>query len=211
VGGQLDQAVWTPAYLPAWSSTREAAAAYDLVAEGLRLTIPPEHPLWCPDLHEEPLRVSAVQSGTWSGPVGSTRGQQPFRDGLLVREAQTPRWGFTPRYGRVEIECRARLSERSMFSAWMVGLELEPDDCGEICLVEVFGDTLADGPVAALGHGIKRIRDPRLRQEFSPTHGPSTSASSMCTPLIGGPTKLSSCSMANGCGRCRRPRATRCS
>ena len=166
VGGQLDQAVWTPAYLPAWSSTREAAAAYDLVAEGLRLTIPPEHPLWCPDLHEEPLRVSAVQSGTWSGPVGRTRGQQPFRDGLLVREAQTPRWGFTPRYGRVEIECRARLSERSMFSAWMVGLELEPDDCGEICLVEVFGDTLADGPVAALGHGIKRIRDPRLRQDF---------------------------------------------
>ena len=27
-----------------------------------------------------------------------------------------------------------------MFSAWMVGLEVEPDDCGEICLVEVFGD-----------------------------------------------------------------------
>src|SRR4051812_41185682 len=165
-GGQLDERVWTPAYLPAWSSTREAAATYEVAAEGLRLTIPPEQPLWCPDLHEEPLRVSAVQSGNWSGPVSSTRGQQPFRDGLLVREAQTPRWGFTPHYGRVEVECRAILSERSMFSAWMVGLELEPDDCGEICLVEVFGDTLTDGPVAALGHGIKRIRDPRLRQDF---------------------------------------------
>jgi beta-glucanase (GH16 family) len=98
--------------------------------------------------------------------VGGTRGQQPFRDGLVVREAQRPRWGFTPRYGRVEVECRAALTQRSMFSAWMVGLEVEPDDCGEICVVEVFGDTLGDGPVAALGHGIKRIRDPRLREDF---------------------------------------------
>ena len=165
-GGQLDETVWTPAYLPAWSSTREAAATHEVVAEGLRLTIPAEQPLWCPDLHEEPLRVSAIQSGNWSGPVGSTRGQQPFADGLVVREAQRPRWGFTPCYGRVEVECRATLTERSMFSAWMVGLEVEPDDCGEICLVEVFGDTLADDPVAAVGHGIKRIRDPRLREDF---------------------------------------------
>ena len=164
--GRLDETVWTPAYLPAWSSARDAAATYEVLPEGLRLTVPPEQPLWCPDLHEEPLRVSAVQSGNWSGPVGSTRGQQAFADGLLVREAQRPRWGFTPRYGRVEVECRATLSERSMFSAWMVGLEVEPDDCGEICLVEVFGETLAAGPVAAVGHGIKRIRDPRLREDF---------------------------------------------
>jgi hypothetical protein len=157
---RLDTAVWTPAYLPAWSSARAAAATYAVVDEGLRLTIPPGQPLWCPDLHEEPLRVSGVQSGNWSGPVGSPRGQQPFRDDLVVREAQAPRWGFTPRYGRVEVECRAVLSERSMFSAWMVGLELEPDDCGEICLVEVFGDA------GRLGQGIKRIRDPRLRQDF---------------------------------------------
>jgi hypothetical protein len=165
-GERLDERVWTPAYLPAWSSTREAAATCDVLAEGLQLSIPPEQPLWCPDLHEEPLRVSAVQSGTWSGPVGSSRGQQPFRAGLVVREAQVPRWGFTPHYGRVEVECRATITERSMFSAWMVGLEIEPDDCGEICLVEVFGDTLADGRAAAIGHGIKRIRDPRLRDDF---------------------------------------------
>ncbi len=165
-GGALDETVWTAAYLPAWSSARAAAATHEVVAEGLRLTIPPAQPLWCPDLHEEPLRVSAIQSGNWSGPAGSTRGQQPFREGLVVREAQAPRWGFTPRYGRIEVECRATLTERSMFSAWMVGLEVEPDDCGEICLVEVFGDTLADGPVAAVGQGIKRIRDPRLREDF---------------------------------------------
>jgi hypothetical protein len=165
-GGELDETVWTPAYLPAWSSMREAAATHTVGSEGLRLTIPPEQPLWCPDLHEEPLRVSALQSGNWSGPVGGTRGQQPFQDGLVVREAQRPRWGFTPCFGRVAVECRAVLTERSMFSAWMVGLEVEPDDCGEICLVEIFGDTVADGPVAAVGHGIKAIRDPRLREDF---------------------------------------------
>jgi hypothetical protein len=34
------------------------------------------------------LRVSGIQSGAFSGEAGSTVGQQPFRDGLVVREAQ---------------------------------------------------------------------------------------------------------------------------
>jgi len=90
--GALDEDVWTAAYLPAWSSAREAAATYALDDDGLHLTIPPSQPLWCPDLHDGPLRVSAVQSGNWSGPAGSPQGQQPFRDGLVVREAQPTRW-----------------------------------------------------------------------------------------------------------------------
>lgn len=170
-GGSLDESVWTPAYLPAWSSMRDAAATYELGADGLRLTIPPGQGLWCPDLHDGPLRVSAVQSGNWSGPVGSTRGQQPFREGLVVREAQRTAWGFTPHHGYVEVECRATLTERSMFSAWLVGLEDEPDRCGEICVVEVFGDAVTTGPagepVAELGCGVHAFRDPRLVEEFS--------------------------------------------
>ena len=171
--GRLDQDIWTAAYLPAWSSRHESAAIYAVESDGLHLTIPAEQPLWCPDLHDFPLKVSAVQSGNWSGPVGSTRGQQPFRDGLVVREEQPTRWGFTPYYGYVEVECRARISARSMFSAWMVGLEDEPDRCGEICIVEVFGDTVhreamnQEQPVAALGSGVHPFRDPNLREEFS--------------------------------------------
>jgi len=175
--GALDEDVWTAAYLPAWSSAREAAATYALDDDGLHLTIPPSQPLWCPDLHDGPLRVSAVQSGNWSGPAGSPQGQQPFRDGLVVREAQPTRWGFTPHYGYVEVQCRATIPGRSMFSAWMVGLEDEPDRCGEICIVEVFGDTVTVGqdrvgqdggrPAASLGCGIKALRDPHLTQEFS--------------------------------------------
>jgi hypothetical protein len=169
--GELDRAVWTAAYLPAWSSLAAAAATYTVESDGLHLPIPPDQPLWCPDLHEAPLRVSAVQSGNWSGPVGSTRGQQPFRDGLVVREQQEPRWGFTPLFGSVEVTCRAAVDDRSMFSAWLVGLEDEPERCGEICLVEVFGDTMttdaAGRLAAAVGSGLHRFRDPALAEEFS--------------------------------------------
>lgn len=166
----LDESVWTAAYLPAWSSAAEAAATWTVGDEGLRLSLPPEHPLWCPDLHDGALRVSAVQSGNWSGPVGSAQGQQPFRDGLVVREQQVPRWGFTPHFGRVEVECRATIGPRSMFSAWMVGVEDEPQRSGEICLVEVFGDTVGvddDGrAVARVGCGIHPFRDASLHEEF---------------------------------------------
>lgn len=162
----LDPTVWTASYLPAWSSRAASAATYAVAPDGLHLTIPPEHPLWCPDLHEGPLRVSAIQTGNWSGLLGSTRGQQPFREGLVVREEQPVVLGWTPHHGSVEVECSARIGPRSMFSAWMVGIEDAPDRCGEICLVEVFGDTVdADG--AAVGSGIHRFRDPALTEEFS--------------------------------------------
>jgi hypothetical protein len=166
-GPGLDPGVWTPAYLPAWSSRAAAAATYEVGGGGLRLTLPPEHPRWCPGLHDDPaLRVSAVQSGNWSGPEGSTRGQQPFRAGLVVREAQPTVLGFTPHHGRVEVECSARIGPGSMFSAWMIGIEDEPDRCGEICLVEVFGDTIGSGR-ADVGCGIHAFRDPALREEFA--------------------------------------------
>lgn len=169
-GTALDTAVWTPAYLPAWSSVDAAAATYRLGRDGLHLSLPPDHPRWCPDLHEGALRVSAVQSGNWSGPVGSGEGQQPFREGLVVREEQPALWGFTPYFGRLEVECRAIIGPRSMFSAWMVGVEDVPERSGEICLVEVFGDTVRSdeqGTVSAdVGSGIHPFRDPALREQF---------------------------------------------
>jgi hypothetical protein len=163
---RLDPSVWVTSYLPAWSSYAAAAATYELTTSGLRLTIPPEQGLWCPDRHTPPLRVSAVQTGSWSGPVGSTQGQAPFIEGLTVREQQPTTWGYTPHFGRLEVELSARIGPRSMFSAWLIGLEDDPRRCGEICLIEVFGDTLCDGG-AAVGCGIKAFRDPALTQEFS--------------------------------------------
>ena len=53
-----------------------------------------DRPVWCPDLYDPLLRVSAVQSGNWSGPVGTTLGPQPFRNGLIVREQQAESHGY---------------------------------------------------------------------------------------------------------------------
>ncbi len=167
----LDREVWLPHYLPHWSSQAATAAAWDLTDEGLRLHIPPEHPLWCPDTHPSPLlRVSAIASGGWSGPVGSTRGPQPIGPEVTVQEAQPTLDGWLPTTGRVEIACRMTLSLRSMGALWLAGVEREGPDAGEICVVEVFGDTLqdspADGPSAAVGMGLKQLGDPDLVEDF---------------------------------------------
>jgi beta-glucanase (GH16 family) len=69
-------------------------------------------------------------------------------------------------HGRIEVECRAAIGPGSMFSAWMIGMEEEPHQCGEICLVEVFGETLRDGS-AEVGAGIHAFRDPALVEEFA--------------------------------------------
>jgi hypothetical protein len=164
-GEALDTDVWVPHYLPQWSSRAESAAVYALADSELRLTIPREHGLWCPGDHRPPLRVSGIQSGVFSGEVGSTAGQQPFRDGLVVREFQPTMWGWTPRYGRLEVRARLDVTARSMASVWMVGLEDRTERSGEICVFEVFGDTIEDG-TAAVGSGIHPFRDPALREEF---------------------------------------------
>ena len=68
------------------------------------------------------------------------------------------------------MRARMELSPRSMASVWMVGLEDEPNRCGEICVFEVFGDALEaeDGnPIAAVGMGVHPFRDPALTEEFS--------------------------------------------
>ena len=168
-GPDLDPSVWVPAYLPVWSSTAAARAHHELVDSCLRLSIPADQGLWCPDDHD-PLRVSGLQSGVFSGPVGSTNGQQPVREGAVVREFQPAMWGWTPEHGRLEIRARMDLSPRSMAAVWMVGLEDEPERCAEICIFEVFGEALRveeRGPTAAVGMGVHPFRDPAITDEFA--------------------------------------------
>jgi Glycosyl hydrolases family 16 len=168
-GPGLDTEVWLPHYLPHWSSRAESAATYSVTGSELRLTIPREQGLWCEGDHEPPLRVSGIQSGSFSGPVGSTIGPQPYREGVRVRELQETWWGWTPEYGRLEVRARMDLSPRSMAGVWMSGLEDRPERCAEILLFEVFGDALAtDGgrPTAAVGMGTRRFRDPAMTGDF---------------------------------------------
>lgn len=164
-GIDLDRDVWVPHYLPAWSSRAATRATYTVAGSELRLAVPPDAPLWCADTHPEPLRVSGIQSGNRSGPVGSPFGQQRFADDLVVVEAQPTFRGWLPSRGRVAVRARMQVSARSMAALWLSGFEERPEDAGELCVVEVFGHTVRDGS-AEVGVGVKALDDPRLRHDF---------------------------------------------
>lgn len=166
-GDELDPRVWDPHYLPHWSSRAATRATYDVAEGRLRLSIPPDLPLWCPDLHPEPLRVSGIASGAHSGPVGSQVGGQPFADRQTVREEQPRLEGWLPRLGEVAVRCRMQLSHRSMAAVWLSGFEEIPDQSGEICLVEVFGKDVEPGLAAEVGMGVKQLHDPHLLHDFA--------------------------------------------
>ena len=166
-GPDLDTSVWLPHYLPAWSSRAETAATYEIRDSCLVLSIPPDQGLWMAAEHASPLRVSGIQTGNFSGPVGSTIGQQPLDGASVVREAQETFWGFTPQYGRLEMRARMVISPRSMAAWWMVGLEDRPQRSAEICVVEVFGSAVEPGQSAEVGMGLKEFRDPNVRRDFA--------------------------------------------
>lgn len=168
-GADLDPAIWLSSYLPVWSSTAASAATYVVENGLLTLRIPPDQGWWCAGDHEPPLRVSGIQSGAYSGPVGSTRGQQRFREGQVVREEQDRFEGWLPSSGRAAIRCAMTLSPRSMAAMWLSGFEDDEaqEQCGELCVVEVFGKE-----PTAIGVGIKAFRDPALTQDFDAPHLP---------------------------------------
>jgi hypothetical protein len=166
-GPDIDLDVWLPHYLPMWSSRAATRASYRLEDSCLALDIPPDHGLWLPHDHAGPLRLSGVQSGNRSGPVGSTDGQQAVYDGQRVTEQQPRFEGHLVSGGHLEIRCRMTLSPRSMAAFWLCGFEDTPDQCGEICVTEVFGKDVVPGESAEIGVGLKQIRDPHLAQDFA--------------------------------------------
>jgi hypothetical protein len=83
-GPELDERRWLPYYLPQWSSRERAAARYE-VGGGLRLLIEEDQPPWCPEWDGD-VRVSSLQTGVFSGPLGSEVGQHRFTPRAVVRE-----------------------------------------------------------------------------------------------------------------------------
>ena len=163
---ELDIKNWLPHYLPAWSSRAATLATYDIRDSCLHLTIPPNQALWCADDHTPPLRVSGIQSGSFSGPIGSTVGQHAYREGLTVREQQETFWGWTPEGGYIELRARGVVTPRSMVAFWMIGLEDRPERSAEICVAEIFGNAVTAGESAAVGMGLRSFRDPTVTGDF---------------------------------------------
>ena len=69
-GPRLDVRRWIPEYLPQWSTPDRTAARYEILDGQLRLLIEAGQPPWCPEL-DGGLRVSSIQTGVFSGPIGS--------------------------------------------------------------------------------------------------------------------------------------------
>src|SRR4029453_5319675 len=112
---------WVAHYLPQWSTPERSAARYDLDAGVLTLRIHPDHPPWLPD--GDQLRVSNLQTGSFSGPAGSDRGTHRHRPDMVVRSPQPTRRLFTPAGGLVEARLRASVDPTCMLALWLVGLE----------------------------------------------------------------------------------------
>lgn len=159
----LDEHRWWPYYTPHWSSRAQTAARYDL-ADGLTLRIDADTPPWARELDGD-IRVSHLQTGQHSGPVGTGIGQHRFRDGLVVREGQPQRRLWLPHFGVIECRLAAIRHPQAMVAFWPIGFEEHPDDCGEICIAEIFGSDLDDDG-GWVGIGVKPQSDPRLHEDF---------------------------------------------
>ena len=99
-GAELDASRWVPHYLPQWTTPDRSAARYELHPGFVRLRIDADQPAWRPEDGE--LRVSNLQTGSFSGPAGSDRGTHRHRPDLVVRTQQPTRRLFTPTGGLVE-------------------------------------------------------------------------------------------------------------
>ena len=92
---RLDTAHWIPHYLPHWTSPERSRARYDFVDGALRLRIDADQPAWREA--DSGLRVSNLQTGSWSGVLGSTLGQHRHVEELRVVSPQLDRRLYTPR------------------------------------------------------------------------------------------------------------------
>ena len=164
-GPDLDRRLWLPHYLAHWSSRERTATRYRFRDGALELLIEADQPAWAPEWDGE-LRVSSLQTGAFSGPLGSGIGQLQFREGLVVREAQPAATLYTPRYGLFELRCAAPADPANMVALWLIGLEHEPAQSGEILVFEIFGrDVTPTG--ARVGMGVRAWADPALTDAFT--------------------------------------------
>ncbi len=82
-----------------------------------------------------------------------------------MREAQPEHRGWLPHFGVIEVRMAAIRHPAAMVAFWPIGFEEQPDECGEICIAEIFGSDLDDDG-GWVGVGVKPQNDPRLTLDF---------------------------------------------
>jgi len=164
-GPELDLSRWVDRYLPHWTTPDRSQARYAVTQDGLRLRIDADQPAWRTEDGE--LRVSSLQTGSFSGPAGSRTGQHRHRDDLTVVTAQPAQRRYLPSDGLVEATLRASSDPTVMLAFWLVGFEeASPQQAGELCVVEIFGHAIKAGS-AALNVGLKAHHDPQLSTDMA--------------------------------------------
>lgn len=157
----LRRELWLDHYLPHWTTPERSRARYDVDAPGLRLRIDRDQPDWRDE--DAPMRVSNLQTGSFSGEPRSTRGTHRHRpDGLVVRTVAPLQLLWAPSGGRVDVTVSASTDDGCMTAAWLVGTEhLSAGHAGEICLFEIDADKIAPARTAARC-GVKAHHDTSL-------------------------------------------------
>ncbi|MBW4438250.1 MAG: glycoside hydrolase family 16 protein [Pleurocapsa minor GSE-CHR-MK-17-07R] len=163
-GPAIDTAKWVPYYLPQWSSRAQTAPRHSFGPGGFALHIDVDQPPWCPEFDGQ-VKCSSIQTGVYSGPVGSTAGQHGLRLNAIVREAQPTIRTYTPQYGYFEVRCRAVAAQGNVSALWMIGFEENPVESGEIAIFEVFGEH-ATPTQSEVRYGVHPWQDDALKDEF---------------------------------------------
>ena len=109
-GDDLADTRWFPFYTPHWSSRAATRARYEVSDGTLKLRIDRDTEPWSPE-YDGDVRVSHLQTGQFSGPLGSPVGQHRFRAGLVVREEQDEERLWLPHFGVIEARVRAILHD----------------------------------------------------------------------------------------------------
>lgn len=162
---QLNADRWEASYLPQWTTPDRSGARYQLEPGLCRLRIDADQPAWRPE--DGQMRVSNLQTGTFSGPLGSALGQHRHRPDLTVVTPTPARRLYTPTYGVFEAELRASPDPSCMLAFWLIGFEeASPEQSGEICVAELFGHAITpDG--ATVNIGVKAHHDPTLHDDMA--------------------------------------------
>jgi hypothetical protein len=155
-------------------------------ATGLRLLIAEDQLDWREE--DAPMRVSNLQTGVFSGPLGSIRGTHRHRsDGLSVRTVTPERLLWAPSSGRVDITVSASVDDGCMLAAWLVGVEnLSPQHSGEICLFEIDSHAIGQGETRARC-GLKAHGDSSLVTDMAEVIVPINAAVPHTWSVIWGP------------------------
>lgn len=163
--GELDRSKWLPFYLPQWSSRAKTSANFRFEESQLVLQITEDQAPWSPEFNGR-IKVSNLQTGVYSGPLGSEYGQHRFSKDCRVREEQVEERLFTPHYGYLELRASGLHTPNNLCALWMIGFEDRPERSAEICLFEMKGWNGGGAERSTIGFGLHPFGDPSIEEEF---------------------------------------------